>query len=196
MSEWVDAAALAFRFVLAFVFLNAALPKLLAPREFERAVANYAILPSVLVGPVGRWLPRLELVCAGALFVGVVPAPFSFVAGVLLVLFTAAVAINLLRGRLIDCGCYGATTRTRLTWSLAARDAALAAIAFLVALRIPDQLSLAAWPERSASTLTTADALAMLVLAGSAVIAASIATEGLRARRAGRMFNAYLTAGP
>lgn len=47
--ELVDAAALTSRFVLAFVFLSAAVPKLFAAHEFERAVANYALLPRPLV---------------------------------------------------------------------------------------------------------------------------------------------------
>lgn len=34
------------RFVLAFVFLSASLPKLAARADFEEAVANYALLPS------------------------------------------------------------------------------------------------------------------------------------------------------
>jgi hypothetical protein len=58
--EWVDAAALVFRFGLAFLFLAAAVPKLLAPHEFERAVANYRLLPVSLVRPIAAWLPRLE----------------------------------------------------------------------------------------------------------------------------------------
>lgn len=194
MSELVDAAALTSRFILAFIFLNAALPKLLAPRAFERAVANYALLPLMLVRPVARWLPRLELVCAGTLFVGAAPAIVSGVAGALLVVFACAVTANLLRGRLIECGCNGATAPSRISWFHVARDVALAAMAFLVAVRMPDRLSVLAWPRETEAAINTANALATLVIAGSAVIAGSIANEGLRVFRASRIFHAGVTA--
>lgn len=55
----IDAGALTFRFVVAFTFLWAALPKLFDTAAFERAVANYGLLPQRLVRPIARWLPRI-----------------------------------------------------------------------------------------------------------------------------------------
>lgn len=96
MSELVDAAALAFRFGLAFVFLTAAIPKLSASRDFERAVRNYALLPRVVVRPVARWLPRIELLCAVALLLGVAVPVIATAAAVMLTTFASGVAVNLL----------------------------------------------------------------------------------------------------
>lgn len=45
MDEGFEAAALGFRFIMAFVFLSAAIPKLLAPAHFALAVRNYRLLP-------------------------------------------------------------------------------------------------------------------------------------------------------
>ena len=84
--EEIDAAALGLRFVLAFVFLVAAIPKLFGRAAFERAVANYALVPSLLVAIVAAWLPRLELGLAFALFLGVAVVPVAAGAAVLLLL--------------------------------------------------------------------------------------------------------------
>ena len=50
----------------------------------------------------------------------------------MLLVFTAAVSTNLLRGRIIDCGCAGAATPQRISWSLVARDTVLSGLALLL----------------------------------------------------------------
>lgn len=131
--ELIDAAAVTSRFVLAFVFLSAAIPKLLRPFEFERAVENYRLLPSRLVRPLANWLPRLELVGALAVLVGVAVAPIALVMAVLLVGFATAIGINLARGRSIDCGCFNSTVPRKIRWRLVVGDIVLASAAVLVA---------------------------------------------------------------
>lgn len=166
----VEAAATTGRFVLAFVFLSASLPKLVSRADFEEAVANYALLPSRLVPAVSSWLPRLELAAAVALFAGLALSAVGLLVAALLLVFSAAVAVNLLRGREIDCGCSHDVAPRRIGWRLVLVDVALAGIAVFVALR-------------PAEAVAAQDALAALALAGLLVVGAQLLTTWLPIHR-------------
>jgi len=76
----------------------------------------------------------------------------------LLVLYSSAIAINLVRGRRdIECGCGGAATHVPLSGWLLARNAALMATALAVC-AAPHALALAAasWPAALASLAVAA----------------------------------------
>jgi uncharacterized membrane protein YphA (DoxX/SURF4 family) len=180
MSELVDAAALAFRFGLAFVFLTAAIPKLSAPRDFERAVRNYALLPRVVVWPVARWLPRIELLCAAALLLGVAVPVIATAAAVMLTTFASGVAVNLLRGRAIDCGCTGTVAPRQIGWSLVAGDLALAVMAIIVASVNTRVLAVVPYPSGEVSVLTSAEGAAILLLAAAVVLGQLVLSSWLR----------------
>jgi len=178
--ELVDAAALTLRFVLAFVFLTAAVPKLLAPGEFRRAVANYALLPARLIAPVSTWLPWLELLCGLALLLGVAVLPVAILAGFLLLVFAVAVGANLMRGRQIDCGCFSSVAPRQIGWGLVAGDLALAGMAVAVAVRNPDVLAVDT--QRASSSVSSEDGMATLIVAASLVLA-YLVLSSLRALR-------------
>src|SRR5581483_5925414 len=121
----------------AAIFAGSAAMKLAAPPEFQAAVENYRIVPPPLAPMIAWTLPVLEL--AGAL--GLVAASTRYAAAAaliaLLAIFTLAIAINLARGRRdLDCGCFGAMLRQRLSGWLIARNAALAIV--LAAALVPE----------------------------------------------------------
>ena len=115
---------------LALVMLAAAWHKFSEPDVFAGSLAAYKLLPQALVAPLARVLPVLE----GVLAVGIlVPATRSlalFGLAALVLVYAAAMAVNLLRGRHdIDCGCGGAAHP--LSWGLVARNLVLAAAALV-----------------------------------------------------------------
>ncbi len=120
------------QFVLAAVFVVAAVGKIADPPGFAHEVHNYALLPGFAINALAIVLPWLELVCGLALFVGLARRSAARILGLLLVVFVIALGINLLRGRPVDCGCFGTskverTTSERLRdmkWAIA-RDAGL-----------------------------------------------------------------------
>ena len=120
------------QFVLAAVFVVAAVGKIADPPGFAHEVHNYALLPGFAINTLAIVLPWLELVCGLALFVGLARRSAARILGLLLVVFVIALGINLLRGRPVDCGCFGTskverTTSERLRdmkWAIA-RDAGL-----------------------------------------------------------------------
>ena len=177
----VDAGTTTGRFLLAFVFLSAALPKLVARADFQEAVANYALLPERFVAPVARLLPPLELVVAVALFAGLALRAVGLLVAALLLLFSTAVVVNLARGREIDCGCSHSVAPRRIGWRIVAADVALAAIAVLVALRSP-------------AAAGAQDTLAALALAASLFVGAQLLTVGLPIARTVRRLERELAA--
>lgn len=182
MEEAWELTALAGRLLLGFIFLRAGVTKLLGTADFSRAVAGYELLPKALIAPVATWLPRIELAAALALLAGILTVVAAAGVAVLLALFAVAVAINLLRGRTIDCGCESSTAPEQIGWGLVARDAGLVCLALFVALETPVALSVdAVWKEGGA--VSTSDAVAVLLATSVIFLGLTIAKEARRLRQ-------------
>lgn len=122
--------------VLSVIFLTGAWQKLRDLALFEANVENYRLLPDGLAWPTAILLPVWEL-AAGAMLLLEATRPAGAVLAIgLLSVVTAAVAINLLRGRTgIDCGCGslgGHVGDQTLNWGLTVRNAVLVIAAALV----------------------------------------------------------------
>jgi hypothetical protein len=126
---------LAVRVAVAEMFTVAALGKLRAPARFAETLREYRLLPGWAVLPTSRALPVMEILVAAGLAIPLgKPWPALGAAGLLL-LFAAAMAANLARGRgTIDCGCaMGAGRVHRLRWAFVARNLAAASLLALPA---------------------------------------------------------------
>jgi hypothetical protein len=114
---------------LSVIFLLGAFDKLREPTAFAAAVEDYRVLPRALEGPFARVLPWVEAATGVALLPVATRAAGAGVGLAVLALVSAAIVINLLRGRAgIDCGCGGETVP--LGWGLVARNVALGLLAF------------------------------------------------------------------
>jgi hypothetical protein len=118
---------MAIRALLALVFLTAAVGKMRHWAVLHGVIANYRLLPDRLVAPVAYALPPVEAVLAATLPFGALsPWPEAGAAALLLV-FAAAMGINLMRGRRdIDCGCFQSALKQGLSWILVVRNVVLA----------------------------------------------------------------------
>jgi hypothetical protein len=179
--------ALSFRFILGFVLLTAAIPKMVDRHEFQRAVRNYALLPTGSVGLVAAWLPRLELVFGVALLLGAFVTPVATLSALMLLTFSAAVVANLVRGRRIDCGCRGSVAPREIGWWLVVGDLALAGMAVFTAIAAPSVLVIASgWGSAREASATQGEALALLMLGGIAVIAHYLVSSWIKLQSIGR----------
>jgi uncharacterized membrane protein YphA (DoxX/SURF4 family) len=129
---------LAVRWFLAGVFLRSGLDKTTGLVQFRAAVANYQLLPAVLVTPVAYGLPFAEIAAGVLLALGILCLVVAAALALLLIAFATAIAVNLARGRVFDCGCAGSVATPQLiTWRHVATDMALAGAAAAVAIAPP-----------------------------------------------------------
>lgn len=113
---------------LGSVFVAASAHKALRPTRFKRAVRGYALVPSVLVGPTAWAMIGVEFMIGVSLLFSLAPAVMLAAAAVVLAVLAGAVAINLVRGRTIDCGCSVGTTPQIISWGLVARNVVLVGV--------------------------------------------------------------------
>lgn len=92
---------------IGFIFIYAAIPKILRPDEFADGINNYRILPYFLVNLLAIGLPYVELLFGIFLFLGKRVKAASFGTTLLMIVFIIAVLSAWIRGIDITCGCFG-----------------------------------------------------------------------------------------
>jgi hypothetical protein len=121
-------------FVLAAIFIVSAAMKFVDLEEFRGAIESYRIAPPIFEPLLTFAIPFVEWSAAIALMFTSWRTDAAITLLALLMIFSAAIAINLLRGRVyIDCGCFGPALRQKISWWLVARNASLAALAIIAA---------------------------------------------------------------
>jgi hypothetical protein len=120
------------------LFLLAAIHKLSAMAEFCAILRDYQVLPGVLVAPLARVVPILEIALGSGWLLLDQTMAIAFASAFLLASYTAAIAVNLYRGRVhIGCGCGIAGTDEKdqpLSSGLVFRNLLLVAIALTAAM--------------------------------------------------------------
>jgi hypothetical protein len=126
------ALSLGLRGGLALLLAAAAWHKLGDFALFRAALGGYRLVPERALGAFAFGLIAAELASASALLLSA-RAGFAVVA--LLALYTAAIGVNLARGRHeIDCGCFGPAARQPLSLALVVRNLGLIALGLACAL--------------------------------------------------------------
>lgn len=176
METFVPQAA---RFALGQTLLLSSIAKLGNRDAFRDSVARFDLLPPAAIGPVASLLPRLELILGAMLAVGLSTTLVSFATTSLLALLTLAVTVNLARGRIIDCGCFGPFSQP-ITWWTLVRNVSLMWLGLVVVRGPIEGLAL---QDAAHGLQAQADALGGLIAGSSLVLASFIAAEAVRARR-------------
>lgn len=160
----MDMIGLFVQFLLGLLLASTGLAKLADARRFRSAVADYRILPSALVPPVARLVPAVEVAAAAALLTGVAETAGLVAAGAAFLVFAAAMAVTLARGRAIDCGCGPGDRAHPVTWTLVARNVLLTAAAVTAAVLVDRP----GWDTRLPVLLAAASTALLIALAGAA----------------------------
>jgi uncharacterized membrane protein YphA (DoxX/SURF4 family) len=166
------------RLALALLFSAAAWHKLADPRRFAATMRAYDLVPEAWALPLG-WL---FVLVEGTVAVGLVSPPAyqtaAVAAATVLSIYTAAISLNLARGRReIDCGCFASTAKVPLGPGLVLRNLAL--IAAAVALLLPVRVRAWAWVD-GVTVMSAVLAASLLWAAGQ-----RLAQTGPRLRRLG-----------
>jgi thiol-disulfide isomerase/thioredoxin len=172
----VDALVIVVRLLLSAVFALAAVAKLADRGGFRRTLTAFGV-PAGPAGPLAVALPVAELLVAVALL----PAGTAWWGAVgalaLLLAFTAAIAVNLARGRRPACNCFGQVGAAPIGWSTLIRNGVLAAAAGVVVARGPA----ATGPgpgDLVEGVSTTWSLAAALAVAGAVVVLAALGVVG------------------
>jgi len=120
------------------LFLLAAVHKFSAAQQFRVILEEYRVMPRGLAGPLARVVPLLEVALSVGWFSGARPELIAVSSAALLVVYTSAIGINLIRGRIhIGCGCGVAGSADgdqQLSSGLILRNTILIAIALVAVL--------------------------------------------------------------
>lgn len=98
---------------LAALFIYAGAAKLGDPLEFADTIAAFAILPAALVTLLALALPIFELGCGLLLLVPRTMRIGALAVALISVVFFSALLSALLRGLVLDCGCFGSGAPSR-----------------------------------------------------------------------------------
>jgi hypothetical protein len=120
------ALAAMLRGALGLLLLAAAWHKLRDLSAFGTALAGYRLLPAWATGIVAPAFAATEVGAGAALLAPVNATPGALLGAALLLIYTTAILVNLVRGRRdIDCGCGGPALKQPLGPALVARNVVL-----------------------------------------------------------------------
>ena len=115
---------------LAVLFAASVTHKLVALAEWPGVVRNYRLLPEAFTATFAGAQLIAGALTAAALLWAATRRIGAYAAAAQLIVFAAAIAINLRRGRRsIDCGCFGSRLRQGLSAWMVARNLILALLA-------------------------------------------------------------------
>ncbi len=139
---------LILRIIFSALFLFAALHKL-SSGSFRGIVSDYNILPAALIPMIAISIPIIEIIIGFSWALNFLPKLTALITSSVLTTYTAAIGINLLRGRrYIDCGCGFSSTKKplssqdsqQLSGGLILRNIILIAFSILVILPSAERL--------------------------------------------------------
>jgi len=113
--------ALALRLYIGGLFIYASMYKINYPAEFAETVASYQMVPYWAVNIFAVVLPWVELISGLLLIAGIRSRSAAVVIGLMMIMFTTATFISLIRDAAITCGCFSAVGEN-ISWRTLVRD--------------------------------------------------------------------------
>jgi len=158
------------RLFLASILVVAGVAKAIEPAGTRKALIGFGVPEKVAV-PLGWCLPFVEIAVALAL----IPLSTAWLGAIaalaLMLIFTLAIGVTLLRGRTPECNCFGQLHSMPVSWTMFTRNLMLAAVAALILAwgKQPPGLSALNWVAESKTAQT------MILLMSSVAVALLVA---------------------
>lgn len=95
------------RIIIGAIFLISGLAKISDPARFILTLREFRLFPEVLVPFTAIWLPWFELLLGLCVLVGLLHRTSALLLAFLNAAFLAAIVSVIMRGIVVDCGCFG-----------------------------------------------------------------------------------------
>ncbi len=128
-----------FRVIVGGLFIYAGVLKIADPIGFAQDIQNYRLVPRAVALLTALVLPWLETLAGAALVAGLFRRTNALLISLMLVGFIGLVAVTMIRGLDVDCGCFGAMSR-KAGWGLILEDLLMLFMAAQLAFSPPDRL--------------------------------------------------------
>ena len=113
---------LPLRLYIGVLFIYASIHKIEGPANFAETIASFEVLPHWSINGVAVVLPWVEFWGGVCLLLGIFVRSNALVLGMLLIAFSVAALLNVLRGSNISCGCFLQDAGHAITGWTVARD--------------------------------------------------------------------------
>ncbi len=113
---------LACRLFLAYIFLSAAVTKMIDPKAFVRELLGYQLFPDFTVNVIALGLPALELLTGIAIIAGPFIREAALWLCLLIIGFGGGMISAMARGLNIECGCGLPGGPSLVSWLTLLRD--------------------------------------------------------------------------
>lgn len=120
-----------FRLAVGFVFIIAAIPKIADPSSFAKSIEAYQLMPAISINLAALLIPWIELLIGIFLIAGFMLRGSAVLSVSLFAVFSIIIAVSLMRGLSIDCGCFGANS-SPLNWMRFWDDIGLMLLSILI----------------------------------------------------------------
>lgn len=120
------------RLIIGGVFIYASLDKIQHSYEFAISVRAYKIIPISISNLFALSVAWAELIAGSMLILGLFTRKAAAAIGLLVVMFIFAISIVLIKGFVIDCGCFKSEGGTTVGWTLLLRNILLLAGTILI----------------------------------------------------------------
>ena len=121
--RWLRWLWIVMRTILGGIFIYASLDKIINPEQFAHALSNYKLLPMGLVNLFALLLPWAEVTIGIFLILGLFEWVSLTLYNILMLTFMAVIALSLMRGLNISCGCFTSDPNAdKITWLSMLRD--------------------------------------------------------------------------
>ncbi len=124
----------ALRITLGVMFIYSSIHKIREPAEFAIAIRSYELLPVGLTNLFALLIAWSEALAGIMLLLGVMTKQAAGAILLMLAMFTAAVLATMVKGLVIDCGCFGTDGNQSTNLPLVIRNLFLIAAAAMVML--------------------------------------------------------------
>jgi uncharacterized membrane protein YphA (DoxX/SURF4 family) len=121
--------------VIGLLFAWAALAKLGNLGAFAAQLHNFRVVPIAVENLLALTLPWIELVAALALILNVQARAGAAIVSAMLVVFTLAIVLALVRGLDFECGCFGTSDASRVGLAKVAQNVGMLVVACIATLR-------------------------------------------------------------